>query len=205
MANKVPNKRITIFGRLSYPAIWTPATNKEYPNAPAKYSLNLILDGKKDPEIGKVLSAITEIAQAAWGSRAQDKLKELRRSKYFCLRDGDKRNEDRVNKGMEPGPEYDGNLFFVVKASANKRPLVVDADKTPLTENDGRPYSGCYVRVLAEFYYHKDGIYPELKGVQFVRDGDAFTGATSTTTDDFEDLSGSAGAKEETETADDLW
>lgn len=113
MANKVPNKRITIFGRLSYPAIWTPATNKEYPNAPAKYSLNLILDGKKDPEIGKVLSAITEIAQAAWGSRAQDKLKELRRSKYFCLRDGDKRNEDRVNKGMEPGPEYDGNLFLL--------------------------------------------------------------------------------------------
>lgn len=205
MANKVPNKRITIFGRLSYPAIWTPATNKEYPNAPAKYSLNLILDGKKDPEIGKVLSAITEIAQAAWGSRAQDKLKELRRSKYFCLRDGDKRNEGRVNKGMEPGPEYDGNLFFVVKASANKRPLVVDADKTPLTENDGRPYSGCYVRVLAEFYYHKDGIYPELKGVQFVRDGDAFTGATPTTTDDFEDLSSSAGAKEETETAADLW
>lgn len=205
MANKVPNKRITIFGRLSYPAIWTPATNKEYPNAPAKYSLNLILDGKKDPEIGKVLPAITEIAQAAWGSRAQDKLKELRRSKYFCLRDGDKRNEDRVNKGMEPGPEYDGNLFFVVKASANKRPLVVDADKTPLTENDGRPYSGCYVRVLAEFYYHKDGIYPELKGVQFVRDGDAFTGATPTTTDDFEDLSSSAGAKEETETAADLW
>ena len=205
MANKVPNKRITIFGRLSYPAIWTPATNKEYPNAPAKYSLNLILDGKKDPEIGKVLSAITEIAQAAWGSRAQDKLKELRRSKYFCLRDGDKRNEDRVNKGMEPGPEYDGNLFFVVKASANKRPLVVDADKTPLTENDGRPYSGCYVRVLAEFYYRKDGIYPELKGVQFVRDGDAFTGATPTTTDDFEDLSSSAGAKEETETAADLW
>ena len=205
MANKVPNKRITIFGRLSYPAIWTPATNKEYPNAPAKYSLNLILDGKKDPEIGKVLSAITEIAQAAWGSRAQDKLKELRRSKYFCLRDGDKRNEDRVNKGMEPGPEYDGKLFFVVKASANKRPLVVDADKTPLTENDGRPYSGCYVRVLAEFYYHKDGIYPELKGVQFVRDGDAFTGATPTTTDDFEDLSSSAGAKEETETAADLW
>lgn len=205
MANKVPNKRITIFGRLSFPAIWTPAPNKEYPNAPAKYSLNLILDGKNGPEIAKVQSAITEIAQAAWGSRAQDKLMELRRSKYFCLRDGDKRNEDRVNNGKEPGPEYDGNLFFVVKASANKRPLVVDADKTPLTENDGRPYPGCYVRVLAEFYYHKDGIYPELKGVQFVRDGDAFTGATSTTTDDFEDLSSSAGAKEETETAADLW
>jgi hypothetical protein len=69
---------------------------------------------------------------------------------------------------------------------------VLDRDKTPLVQADGRPYSGCYVNASVEFYAYDNngkGIAATLKGVQFFKDGDAFTGGGVASPDDFDDLS----------------
>ena len=61
------------------------------------------------------------------------------------------------------------------------RPNIKDKDGiTPLQESDGRPYSGCYVNLIGleiyGFQHPKFGkrICAQLRGLQFLRDGDAF-------------------------------
>jgi hypothetical protein len=85
---------------------------------------------------------------------------------------------------------YEGNRFF--KATNTSRPTVLDRDKAPLVQADGKPYSGCYVNASVEFYAYDNngkGIAATLKGVQFFKDGDAFTGGGVASPDDFDDLS----------------
>lgn len=115
-----------------------------------------------------------------------------------CLRDGN-------NKRTPGGDIYDGfeGMKFIT-ARTTKRPGVYDRDRTPLTEEDGRPYSGCYGNVNVDIWALlkkgvKNCIVSDLTGVQFVEDGDAFGGgAAPSKPDDFADLSagdddGSAG------------
>lgn len=105
------------------------------------------------------------------------------------------RKTPRTNQEGEIYDGYDG--MFWVRASNKKRPLVINADKTPLTEQDGKIYSGCFVTVILDVFghYHTKGgnrVLAELKGVQFVEDGDAFGGGAPAKPDDFDDLSGDA-------------
>ena len=44
-------------------------------------------------------------------------------------------------------------MLFVSARNA-LRPLVVDVDKSPLTAQDGKPYSGCYVNASLELWAH---------------------------------------------------
>ena len=110
--------------------------------------------------------------------------------------------EDKVPKGIKltaykDGDEkdYDGyEGMMALKGSSTKRVLIIDADKTPLVEEDGKPYAGCYVNAILEFWYsdHPKGgkqVLANLIGVQFSRDGEAFSKGTSATLDDFTDVS----------------
>ncbi len=79
-----------------------------------------------------------------------------------------------------------------ITASNKDRPLVIDVNRTPLTAQDGRPYSGCYVNATIEFYAYDNngkGVSASLRGVQFFRDGDAFSGGSVASVDEFDDLS----------------
>ncbi|MEX3555288.1 MAG: ssDNA-binding protein [Burkholderia gladioli] len=108
---------------------------------------------------------------------------------------------------------YDGNLKeydgyadnFVLSSSRSLekgRPVVFDRDRTPLTAADGRPYAGCYVNAAVELWVQDNkygkGIRSTLRGVQFYKDGDAFTAGTPLNPDEFDDL----GADEEEAAAD---
>jgi hypothetical protein len=78
-------------------------------------------------------------------------------------------------------------------SSRNKvRPLVLDRDKSPLTQSDGRPYAGCYVNGSIELWCQDNAygkrINATLRGVQFYKDGEAFAGGGSATADEFDDL-----------------
>ena len=94
---------------------------------------------------------------------------------------------------------YPGNLFFNARSAT--RPTVVDRNKAQLTEADGKPYAGAYVNALIELWAQDNQfgkrINASLRGVQFVRDGDAFGGgAAPASEEDFPDLGdqGQAGA-----------
>ncbi len=190
------NVTLNLYGRLSFEHVFEAVPGPD--GGEPKFSTALILEGKDNPQLPKIRKAIADVAEAKWGSRAKTILAELQSKGRIFLRDGD----------MSGRPEYKGHWFF--NASNEKRPLVVDTDKTPLTKADGRPYSGCYSNVVVEVWAMDNRfgkrICAALKGVQFVRDGEAFTGAEPATADDFDDLSNTG--EDTTDSADaaaDLW
>jgi len=75
---------------------------------------------------------------------------------------------------------FEGNKF--VSARAKVRPTVFDQQRQELSEADGKPYSGCYVNASIELWAQDNSfgkrINAQLRGVQFLRDGDAFAGGS---------------------------
>lgn len=103
----------------------------------------------------------------------------------ICLRDGDE-------------VDYVGYANHMsIKASSSKRPLVLDRDRAPLTEDDNRLYAGCYVNAVIELWAQNNQwgkrINANLLGVQFFKDGEPFSDGVNASVDDFDDL----GATEE--------
>lgn len=136
---------------------------------------------------------LAEVANDAMKGKGKVWLESLENSKK-CYRNGDL----RVSKSGDVYEGYEGNFYVTAKNKA--RPLLIDRDKSPLTEADGKPYSGCYANVTIDVYAMTDpkkkGVHASIKGVQFVKDGDAFGGGGGTAKpDDFDDL----GVEEEEE------
>lgn len=135
-----------------------------------------------DPQIKMIEKAMEEVAKEKWGAKAPGIMKEMKAGGKLCLKDGNSK------------ASYDGfeGMMFVSSTSAT-RPLTLDRQKNPLTEEDGVLYSGCYVNVSLELWAQDNQfgkrINAQLGGVQFVKDGDAFGGGGSAADEaDFEDL-----------------
>lgn len=142
-----------------------------------KFSITALVEPGSEND-KKIEAEIQRIAKAKWGDKAAAKLKAITGNNMkYCYRP----------EGEKDYAGYEGMKFF--KASNTARPTVIDRDRSPLTKEDGKPYSGCYVNLSADFYVNsKDGISCSLKGVQFVKDGDAFTGGGVASPNDFDDL-----------------
>lgn len=173
--------------RLAFPVLFEAKTvNGE--GKPA-FSASFLLD-PADPQVKALNQAIEQVAKDKWGAKAEAILKQMRAQDKVALHDGDlKANYDG----------FPGNLY--VSARSATRPLVIDKDKSPLTEQDGKPYAGCFVNASIELW-PQDNNYGKrvnagLRGVQFFRDGDAFAGGGAASEDEFDDISSGA-------TADDL-
>lgn len=94
---------------------------------------------------------------------------------------------------------YDGMWALSATRPQEKgRPSVLDQNKNPLTAVDGKPYAGCYVNASVEFWpqdnAHGKAVRCSLNGVQFLRDGDAFSGGAPASPDDFDALAEGADA-----------
>jgi len=168
--------------RLAFPQIFEP---KAFQGEGAEvYSASLLID-PKTPEGKKQITLIDfillTVAKDKWGAKADTVLKSLKSADKTFLHDGDLK------------ADYDGfpGMMFV-SVRSKTRPLVLDKDKTPLTQKDGRPYGGCYVNASVEVW-PQDGQYGKrinasLRGVQFVKDGDAFSGGAPASEDEFDSL-----------------
>lgn len=172
--------------RLSFPALFTPEAFQ--PGDPPKFKATFLVE-KGSALHTKIDAAILATAREKWGAKAEKLVAGMRGNpNKFCFQDGD-------------GKAYDGYEGMMALSAKNSvRPLVLDANKSPLQEADGRPYAGCYVNAILDLFAYENtgaGISASLKGVQFLRDGDSFTGGGAASEDDFEDVT--AGA-----TADDL-
>ena len=149
------------------------------PEDDPKYDSTFIMEPGSQSE--KMLKkAMLDTAEEKWPGKGSATLKQLVASNRVCLRDG-------AEKSQHEG--FEGNVF--VKGSSKKRPTVVDRDRSPLTEQDGRIYPGCYVNAILEVWAQdsKDWgkrINAELVGVQFVKDDAPLGGgAAPATADDF--------------------
>lgn len=164
--------------RLAFPALFEAKTvNGE--GDPA-FSASLLIDAK-DPQIKAIREAQEKIGADKWGAKWASVRKEIEAKDRFALHDGDLKDK------------YDGFAGnFFVSARNKTRPTVIDRDRSPLTEQDGRPYAGCYVNAIVELWPQDNNygkrVNASLLGVQFLRDGDAFTGGRPAAADEFDDL-----------------
>jgi len=153
--------------RLSFPSIFNRAN---FNGEEGKFEATLLLDKETQADqIGVVEAAIEEAIKEAKIKVPSDKR---------CLKDGDE-------------VEYDGyEGCMSVKASSNKRPTIIDRDKTPLVEDDGRPYAGCYVNAIIDIWIQNNSYgkraNANLYGIQFVKDGEPFGAGDVDVTDEFD-------------------
>jgi hypothetical protein len=165
--------------RLAFPNLFTARPGQD--GGEAKFGASLII-APDNPAIKEINAAFEKIAKEKWGDKAATILKGLRAQDRLCLHDG-------ATKAQYQG--FEGNMY--VSASSKLRPSVFDRSRTPLTAEDGKPYSGCYVNASIELWAQDSKQYgkrinAQLRGVQFDRDGDAFAAGTAASEDEFEDL-----------------
>lgn len=165
--------------RLAFPTLFEPKTvNGE--GRPA-YSASLLMSAD-DPQVDMINELIDAIGTEKWGAKAKTVLGALRGKDAVALHNGDL-------KAAYEG--FEGNYY--VSARSYNKILVVDRDRTPLTQADGKPYAGCYVDASIECWAMDNQwgkrINATLRWVQYRRDGDAFAGGAPASADEMEDLS----------------
>lgn len=131
------------------------------------------------PAVPILRDAIEIIGKEKWGAKWPAVKKEIEGKDRTALHDGD-------TKAGYAG--FEGNFFV---SSRNKtRPTVIDGAKSPLVAADGRPYGGCYVNASVELWPQDNAygkrINASLRGVQFVKHGDAFSGSGAASDDEFD-------------------
>ena len=158
--------------RLSFPSVFE--TAKYQGSDLGKYEATFLI--KKD-------SAVATKVQAAIKKAGSDELGKDWSKAKLCLMDGDDKDYDG----------YEG--CWALKASTKKRPVLVDRDKSPLTEDDDVLYAGCYVNAFVSVYAFANNygkfVMAQLNGIQYSSPGEEFGGSGSKfTADAFDDISG---------------
>lgn len=185
MATKIQLKEV----RLSFPKLFNA---EAFPGTEQKRYGARFLIAKDSPLAKHIQEAVESEAKAKWGKTWQKTLASVEgNSNKCCWLDGDK-----VGK-------YDSEEGHMLLSSNRKesdgRPLVIDRNKTPLQEKDGKPYAGCYVNATVEIWAQEGqytGLRCTLLGVQFLKDGDSFGGAGKASDDDFDDVGAPEGEDE---------
>lgn len=163
--------------RLSFPALWTPKAFK--PGDEEKFKATFLIP-KNDNLIKVIEAAFLAKATEKWGKKAEGIIASIRGNpNKFCWQDGDTKEWDG----------YEGCMALTAKSST--RPLVLDSNKSLLTERDGKPFAGCFVAGSVEVFIYTEGgngMSCGLKGIQYIGKGDAFGGGAPASPDDFDDL-----------------
>lgn len=137
---------------------------------------------KDDPQLAKIKEAIKLVAKEKWQDKADTMLKSLSAEGKLCLKDGE-------TKSQYQG--FEGCMFIPTRSYV--APKVFDKDKSELSEKSGKVYAGCYVNASVDIWAQQNAygkrVNATLKGVQFVKDGDAFAASAPASEADFDDLS----------------
>ncbi len=161
--------------------------NSDGSKSPDKFEVNpIIKPGGANHQ--RISAAVSAVAKEKYGDDWKTFYDEFADDQKGLRKGNLKRDKsDQVYSGFE-------DMLYVV-ARNETRPGVFDRDTSPLVEEDGKPYSGCYGNVEIDIWaLKKQGvkkrIVTDLLGVQFTRDGDAFgTGSAPSKADSFQNLS----------------
>tara|TARA_R110000822_G_scaffold4665_2_gene20120 strand:+ start:172 stop:699 length:528 start_codon:yes stop_codon:yes gene_type:complete len=155
--------------RLSFPSMFHKAV---FNGKETKYEATFLLDKDKNADkIEEINEAIKSMIKTGLkGAKlGPDKI---------CMKDGD----DIAYDG------YGNTMSF--KASSQKRPMVLDRDKSSLAEEDNRLYAGCYVNASVELWPQNNEygkrINANLLAVQFFKDGKPFSDGVTASLNDFD-------------------
>ena len=165
--------------RLAFPSLFKQSAPKA--GGELAFSGSFLMP-KNHKQLAELNTAFKAVAKEKWGVKADAVLKALIAADKTALHNGDAKSE---YEGFE------GNMF--VSARSKVRPSIFDQQRNELSEQDGKPYSGCYVNVSLELWAQDNSygkrINAQLRGVQFLRDGDAFAGgARPADADEFDEI-----------------
>jgi hypothetical protein len=176
--------------RLAFPQIWE-AKGFQDGGEPRFSAIGII-----EPEgenLEAIRKAVKNAAEVKWKDKAKVILNELEKKGRVCYD-----TSPKTSGNGEPYAGFEGHAW--VSAANKQRPRIVDRDKTDLVQADGRPYGGCYVNLVIDTWAqdNKFGkrVNATLLGVQFVADGEAFSGGAAVTEEDFEEIEVDAEAAE---------
>lgn len=161
-----------------------------------KAHLKVIKDmGTEINKLAKEMGIDTELVKKVYGGLESKKF-------HLCMGKGDARrnDDDEIIDGFE------GMIY--VNATSKRRPLVCDRDLSPLTEEDGKVFSGVWVNFKLDFWTWtyktgRKGIGANIKAVQFVKSGDPFAGGATTAENEFDNIDDDADLDDGDESDDD--
>ena len=157
--------------RVSFPAIFNKA---EFDGVATKFECTFLLD--KDAQADQI-AAINKRMDAFLADKfPKGAPKSIKRT---CFVDGDTKDYDG----------YSNQMAF--KGSNQKRPTIIDRDKTPLVEEDGKLEAGDYANAIVDLWYsdHPKGgkqLLGNVLGIQFVKEGERFGADTTASVDEFD-------------------
>lgn len=177
--------------RLAFPTL-----NEAQPFRPGegnpRFSATGLFSKENTEMVAQVEKAMLAAAEAKWPNKGAQAVKALRAGGRTALVDGDL-------KGDYDG--FEGSWSVAAHAQENRPPRLLDGLKNDLPRDTPVIYGGCYVNLLVEFWAQDNQwgkrINASLLGVQFVKDGDAFSGAAPASDDEFETVEGAHDASEE--------
>ena len=168
--------------RLSFPALFEAKRYKGDDKGTPKFSAMFSLD-PDDPKQAKCLKTlkaeIARVAKTKWPDAVPPSV--LFGKAKCCARDGD----DNDN------PQFHG--LITVSASNTIQPAVCDRDpRIAVTAQDDIIYAGCYVNATIGLWAQDNDygkrINANLRGVQFVRDGERFGAAPAEAEEEFDNI-----------------
>ena len=132
-----------------------------------------LFPGQLDSEVGdfKTDNKVTKhdsygLNKWFWWERIEKAKGKVAKGFKMPLVDGD----DKDYKGYQD--------HYSIKATTKKRPTLVNRDKTPIVEEDGILYSGCYVNASIDVWVMDNSygkkVLASLNAIQFVKDGEPF-------------------------------
>ena len=162
--------------RLSFPSLFEKSKyDANDPDDKAKYRAVFLIP-KTDVE---TVTLINNAIKDAMGEKYHAKRVNIPKHNW-CLQDGDERDYDG----------YRGN--WSLSTSNNRRPTVINRDKSPIIESDEIIYAGCYVNASVGIWIldinNNRRVCCNLHGVQFVRNGSPFGAGDVDSLEDFEAL-----------------
>lgn len=180
---KSANKRIRLDAvRVAFPKLYE---KEVFQGKPTGYAISAVIEpGSAQDKL--LQSAMKEVATAKWGDKGIAQLKHLFVQGDTCLKLHNPELPSEVS-GFEKA-----HRFKAINSDA--RPVVIDQKRNPIAEEDGIIYAGCFCNLVVDIWAQDNQfgkrINAKLKGVQFLRDGPAFTADVPIDVDsDFEDIS----------------
>lgn len=177
--------------RLAFPELHAPKAFQGH-GEPA-YSACFILDPIENAEdIKAIEDTIRAVAVEKWGAKAQTIIESLRKKDAICYVPGPKVSaKGEVYEGFE-GKHHLNARNGGSPGKPAMKPTLVDADRTILTPESGKPYGGCYVIANLDIWCQDNAygtrINCSIRGIQFRRDGPAFSGGAAASVDEFEEF-----------------
>ena len=180
--------------RASYPDLFEARPfDDSNPNSDRSYKIDIRIPKTDTLQIKAITDTMIAATKEQYADKAAAMYKMFKAdSKNFPLKDGD----EFLNKQGEPVAPG----FYILRAKrkeADGAPGVFDNKAGPdgkpakLTAESGRIYAGCYVNASVDIWAQKgkyQGVRCTLLGVQFAKDGEAFSGSRPASSDDFESL-----------------